>query len=388
MEESLNSRSDEIKVEGDRDQFLIPAEFIEVLTAIRMVTKLRRNDTKLLKDLCTSPQKAGIGPFRKNSPLYIRIPKESNFKLIDFEVSFIKNDYKNTFKVSTKSKIKSPGTNTLKFDQMFDGVKDVSFWFRNLSSNVKKRQFGPATVAYSALRFYSQGAEAKAKQKVKKNFIGAPRPAKPAEKYAGKIKVGFPIDAVGNLLTKGLDTINLAEVIINRSIISGKKTNRKPTPDEIKSFGIVCRMITRNISNLNTKEDITHLFPSDKIYKKHVRIAADLISMNNQEGGKGSSSKPAQPTMINLGKYCEKILEWASKRTSQTKHNYFRMFYQKALQEKEVIYAVGVSRVVGRKENKETYVKFQFRSVNNWLKEYETWIGLRKKDGDALGLDL
>ena len=64
------------------------------------------------------------------------------------------------------------------------------------------------------------------------------------------------------------------------------------------------------------------------------------------------------------------------------------MFYQKALQEKEVIYAVGVSRVVGRKENKETYVKFQFRSVNNWLKEYETWIGLRKKDGDALGLDL
>jgi hypothetical protein len=119
-----------------------------------------------------------------------------------------------------------------------------------------------------------------------------------------------------------------------------------------------------------------------------VNIAANLISTNNKEGGKGSSSKPSEPTVINLGKYCEKILDWASKRNSQTKHNYFRMFYQKALKEKEVIYAVGVSRVVGSKGNKYTHVSFQFRSVNNWLKEYETWIGLRKKDGDALGLDL
>jgi len=385
MEESLNSRNDKIKVPGSLDEVLIPAEFVEVLTAIRMVTKLRRNDRKLLNDICTSPQKAGIGPFSKSSPLLIRIPIESNFKLYDFAISFIKDDYENIFKVSTKSKIKSENTNTVKFDQIFDNTRDVTAWFRKLNYHIKRRQFGPATVAFSALRFYGQSLKGKAGEKATKNKPAVP--SRPDEKYAGKVKVGFPIDAVGHLLTRGLDVANLSTVISSRSKIKDSKTGgfKTPTKEEIKAFGIVCQMITRNISGLNTKSMINSFFTTDKKYQKYAVIAANLISTNNNEGGKGLS-RPAQPTLINLGKYCEKILEWASKRNSATKHNYFRMFFQKVLQQREVIYAVSKSEVVGRKENKITYVYFQYRTVNNWLREYETWIELRKKDGDALGL--
>ena len=385
MQESLNSKNDKIKVPGDVDEVLIPAEFVEVLTAIRMVTKLRRNDGKLLKDICTSPQKAGIGPFSKSSTLLIRIPIESNFKLYDFAISFIKDDYENTFKVSTKSKIKSDNTNTVKFDQIFDSTGDVTSWFKKLDFHIKRRQFGPATVAFSALRFYGQSLKGKAGTKATKNKPAVP--ARPNEKYAGKVKVGFPIDAVGHLLTKGLDVVNLSTVISSKSKIKDSKTGgfKTPTKEEIKAFGIVCQMITRNISGLETKSNIDSFFTTDKKYQKYAVIAANLISTNNNEGGKGLS-RPAQPTLINLGKYCEKILEWASKRNSATKHNYFRMFFQKVLQQREVIYAVSQSEVVGRKENKITYVYFEYRTVNNWLGEYETWIELRKKDGDALGL--
>jgi hypothetical protein len=386
MEESLNSKNDKIKIPGDVDEVLIPAEFVEVLTAIRMVTKLRRNDVKLLKDICTSPQKAGIGPFTKSSPLLIRIPIESNFKLYDFAISFIKNDYENIFKVSTKSKIKSENTNTVKFDQIFDSTRDVTSWFKKLDFHIKRRQFGPATVAFSALRFYGQSLKGKAGTKATKNKPAVP--SRPAEKYAGKVKVGFPIDAVGHLLTRGPDIGNLSTVIISRSKIKNSKTGefKPPTEAEIKAFGIVCQMITRNISGLDTTAMIDSFFTTDKKYQKYAVIAANLISTNNNQGGKGTSAKPAEPTLINLGKYCEKILEWASKRNSPTKHNYFRLFFQKVLQQREVLYAVSKSETIGRKENKITYVYFQYRSVNNWLKEYETWIELRKKDGDALGL--
>ena len=44
-----------------------------------------------------------------------------------------------------------------------------------------------------------------------------------------------------------------------------------------------------------------------------ISITENLISSNNQVGG-----KPAEPTVENLGKFCEKILEWASKENSST----------------------------------------------------------------------
>jgi hypothetical protein len=65
------------------------------------------------------------------------------------------------------------------------------------------------------------------------------------------------------------------------------------------------------------------------------------------------------------------------------------MFFEKVLQQKSIIYAVGVSSETGNKNTgKLTTVDFQYRSQINWFSEYHNWIGLRKKGDDALGLDI
>ena len=384
MDKSLNTTSG-ITLEGPIDGVKIPAEFVEILTAIRLVALLRRNDPKLKRTL-QIPNKAALPRFTSSSPLLIFIPEASNFPLIDFQVSYKKDDYKNTFKVSTKSQIKSKNTNTLKIDQIFDSVQDVGQWFRSMVGNMKREQFGPATVAFSALRFTSSSKGAVKKQSIPrelgKNFVGPIAPAQAAQRYAGKVKIGFPIDAVGHLLTRGPDIINLEDVIINRTVVELRNKKIKPTKQQVKEFGEVCRSLVRNITSINGNAKIRDSVQNKKM--AGISITENMISSNNEVEG-----KPAEPTVANLGKFCEKILEWASKENSKTKHNYFPMFFEKVLQQKSIIYAVGVSSETGNKNTgKLTTVDFQYRSQINWINEYHNWIGLRKKGDDALGLDI
>jgi hypothetical protein len=384
MDKSLNTTSG-ITLEGPIDGVKIPAEFVEILTAIRLVALLRRNDPKLKRTL-QIPNKAALPKFTSSSPLLIFIPEAANFPLIDFQVSYRKDDYKNTFKVSTKSQIKSKNTNTLKIDQIFDSVQDVGQWFRSMVGNMKREQFGPATVAFSALRFSSSSKGAVKKQTIPrelgKNFVGPIAPAQAAQRYAGKVKIGFPIDAVGHLLTRGPDIVNLEEVIMKNSQVIIRDVRTTPTKNQIKQFGEVCRDLVRNITSINGDAKIRDSVRNKKM--AGISITENLISSNNKV-----KDKPAEPTVANLGKFCEKILEWASKEKSKTRHNYFPMFFEKVLQQKSIIYAVGVSSETGNKNTgKLTTVDFQYRSQINWINEYHNWIGLRKKGDDALGLDI
>jgi len=384
MDKSLNTTTG-ITLEGPIDGVKIPAEFVEILTAIRLVALLRRNDPKLKRTL-QIPNKAALPRFTSSSPLLIFIPEAANFPLIDFQVSYRKDDYKNTFKVSTKSQIKSKNTNTLKIDQIFDSVQDVGQWFRSMVGNMKREQFGPATVAFSALRFTSSSKGAVKKQTIPrelgKNFVGPIAPAQAAQRYAGKVKIGFPIDAVGHLLTRGPDIVNLEEVIMKNSQVIIRDVRTTPTKNQIKQFGEVCRDLVRNITSINGDAKIRDSVRNKKM--AGISITENLISSNNKV-----NDKPAEPTVANLGKFCEKILEWASKEKSKTRHNYFPMFFEKVLQQKSIIYAVGVSSESGSKSTgKLTTVDFQYRSQINWFSEYHNWIGLRKKGDDALGLDI
>jgi hypothetical protein len=389
MDKSLKETGG-ITLPGTVEGVKIPAEFVEVLTAIRLVGLLRKNDTNL-KKILKIPKEAGLPTFNSSSPLLIFIPQASNYPLIDFQVSYIKNDYLTTFKVSTKSQIKSKNTNTVKFDQIFDSVQDVAIWYRETLSKMvgytKRGQFGPATVAFSALRFFKSSAGARQKQSVpnaigRKNFYGPLAPAVPAQRYANKAKVGFPIDAVGHLLTRGPDIINLESVIIKNSEVIIRNKRQKPTKQQIQEFGKICRNLVLNITSVTPTAKINMSVKNKKM--AGISITENLISSNNQV-----NDAPAEPTVANLGKFCEKILEWASKENSATKHNYYPMFFQKVLQNKSIIYAIGVSTQTGNKNmSKFTTVNFQYRSQNNWQSDYTNWIGVRKKGEDSLGLDV
>jgi hypothetical protein len=314
--------------------------------------------------------------FSNSSPLRINIPKKSNYPLTDYEISFKPDNYKETVKVSVKSKVKGENTNTLKLNQIFDSVTDVGRWYRSLNSAMKKEQYAQAQVAYAHLRYSSQSAAgSKGKAATKKS---AAVPPKAAEKYAGKVKVGFPIDAVGHILQ--IPYLKLDGVIMRRSIFLNGKVKRTPNAKEVKAFAIVCRKIARIIPRVSTSDNLDTIF-TKKSEAQMLATVINLISSNNMVAG-----KPAEPNLINLGKYCEKILEWASKDTSPTKlYNFYEMFHKKVLEERAICYAISDSKRHKSANGVKTEIIFKYETMVNWDK---LWVGLRKKDGDALGLDL
>jgi hypothetical protein len=376
LDNSLNTKTS-IFIDGEVSDVMVPAEFFEILTAIKMAVLLRNNDEKLKEILKFKDNQSGINyRFSKASPLKINIPENPNYPLTDYEVSFKPNNYKETIKVSVKSKVKSENTNTLKLNQIFDSVKDVGIWFRSLSSSIKKEQYAQAQVAYAHLRYSTQSSKgSKGKPATKKS---AAVPAKSAEKYAGKVKVGFPIDAVGHILQ--IPYLGLERVIMQRSKFMDGKVKRTPTAKEVKMLAIVCRKVARVISKTDTRSNLDVVL-TKKSESQMLSVINNLISSNNMVAG-----KPAAPDLINLGKYCEKILEWASKDSSPTRlYNFYEMFHTKVLEEKAICYAISDSKRHKTGNGVKTEIIFKYETMVNWDK---MWIGLRKKDGDALGLDL
>ena len=122
LKNSLTTDRDFI-IDGEVSEILVPAEFFEVLTAIKMSVLLRNNEVELKKVLKFLDTSKRINyKFSQASPLKINIPVKSNFPLTDYEISFKPDNYDETIKVSVKSKVKSDNTNTLKLDQVFDTV--------------------------------------------------------------------------------------------------------------------------------------------------------------------------------------------------------------------------------------------------------------------------
>lgn len=357
-------------IDGDVSSVMVPAEFFEILTAIKMSVLLRNNESELKNVLKFLDRSKNIDyKFEKNSPVKINIPKKSNFPLTDYELSFKPNNYNETIKVSVKSKVKSDNTNTLKFDQIFDTVRDVGVWFRSLSSSIKSKQFAQAQVAYANLRYSTQSKKSPGSVTKK----GAPKP-----KYSGKVKTGFPIDAVGHILQ--IPNLKLGGVIIERSKFMDGKIKRSPTTKEVRMFAIVCRRIPKIISGVDIKSNLDTIF-TKKSEAEMLATVINLISTNNQV-----NNQPADPNLINLGKYCEKILEWASKESSPSKlFNFYEMFHKKVLEDRAICYAISDSKKHKTSTGIKTEIIFKFETMVNWEK---MWIGLRKKDGDALGLDL
>jgi hypothetical protein len=364
-------------IDGEVDEILVPAEFFEVLTAIKMAILLRNNETELKSVLKFLDKSKKIDyKFSASSPLKINIPKKSNYPLTDYEISFKPDNYKETVKVSVKSKVKSDNTNTLKLNQVFDSVTDVGHWYRSLNSSMKKQQYAQAQVAYAHLRYSTQSKLGKKGKAATKR--SAAIPPTPAEKYAGKVKVGFPIDAVGHILQ--IPYLKLDSVIMARSKFMDKNIKRTPNANEVKMFAIVCRRIPRIISKTSTDTNLDAIF-TKKSEAKLLATVINLVSTNNVV-----NKIPAEPNLINLGKYCEKILEWASKKSSPTKlYNFYEMFHKKVLEERAICYAISDSKRHKSANGVKTEVIFKYETLINWD---TMWIGMRQKAGDSLGLDL
>jgi hypothetical protein len=370
LDKTLSVSSNSSKRIEFTGEVLVPAEFFEILSAVKMAVLLRNNDQDL-RNILAIPDDI---VFRKNSPIKIYIPKKANYPLTDYEIAFLPSNVdvnkQPTFKVSVKSKVKSSSANTVKFKDLFKDGYAVSQWYQSLEISTKLEEYGPELIAAAAMKFYGRSG-------------GAVREGKtiisPAGRYYDKVKLLFAIYALSLLIRNRKLQTKVFSGVNDYIKINGKS----PTNKEVQRLGKALEEIYKKMGTLKKDDLIEKAFPNAKD-KNNLYILTAFIGENLQKGG-----KPGEPIISNLIAQCEKTLEYMSRKTSKTKFNFFRMFYDKVLLSQKVAYAVTSKETVKAGKNKTTYIKYNFYSNVNWAKEYDTWIGLRRKDDkDMIGLDV
>tara|TARA_R110000868_G_scaffold380090_1_gene646071 strand:+ start:166 stop:1617 length:1452 start_codon:yes stop_codon:yes gene_type:complete len=321
----------------DAPKDLVPAEFYEVLTSIKLAVLLKSNNIKIRKTLGI-PNKMDL----TKSKIKIKIPQASNYPLVDYFISVSASDKESDpgLRISVKSKVKSPQTNTVKFKDVFEKTADVNDWYNKLDMSTKRTQKGPKIIAESALYVY--------------------------DNLKGIAASGVPIKALLNIIKVDKAKINL--------IINLKKYFNNINIDDLQKI----------LTQLHKKiRVVKHNTPLSEIIddKKLLTSATKMILSNMYTKG----GQPVNISFYNMALVCEKILEKTSYETSPTKYNFYQMFFDEVLTKKRVAYAV--SRLSGKT------LQFSYYSLVNFAQEYSNWLSLRSKGGpnsptDVIGLNV
>lgn len=318
----------------DINPTLVPSEFYEILTALKMAVCLEANN-KTIKTILGIPQPHDTS----RDKIKIKIPLQANFPLVDYFITLSDNlDDDSAIKISVKSKITSPKANTVKFKDMFDSKRSPAQWWDDLNSADKSKQKGQLLIAQGVMRAYEIGA--------------------------GRTNPRAPILALLNLIAS--DRTKIEPVLMQKFAIRntplmksllekinlGMSQTRTPNPD-----------LGSSEFNLNANEKQL----ADEIIKNNIKLN-DVPS-----------------NLVPFCYVCEKIVVESSRPTSASKYNFYQMFYDEVLSRQHVAYAV--STVSGGNLN------YNFYTLVNWAKEYHDWIALRTKNSpgglnDVMGLDV
>lgn len=336
----LTLKNNNATIPFDAPNDIVPAEFYEILTAIKLGVLLRSNDKTTFKIL-------GIPP-RMNlsqSKIRIKIPKQANMPLLDYFLSIKKDDdnEEDALKISVKSKVKSPETNTVKFADIFKNKDSVETWYKELATAAMKRgEKGQKIIAESAMEVY-QGAGA-------------------GGTFSGRAQVGVPLNAVLNLLNDANQNSRISTIIKQKFGINEK---------EIITLKQSLQTVFDNIKSLKKDDDLDKVITN----RKELLTISAIISNNLKQGG-----LPAEAKFKNLGIICEKILQAASKKTDSKNYNFYQMFFDEVLRKKELAYAITTVE--------KGHLNYNFYSKINFASEYKKWIELRSKATDVIGLSV
>jgi hypothetical protein len=341
----------------------LSSEFFEILSSLKAARLLQANNPSIMK-IFGIP----VDSIEANK-IKIYIPQRANEPLTDYEICYDKDHptygENGNLKISVKSKVRGSSAATVKFDTMFSDVSDVNVWFNKLSSGIKRRQVGQLNVAKSALSY----------------------------KSLGKITTLYPIRAVKMLLAsvlKGKVTSDFSSVIshgdinffkkmckeIDKKVTSGAASVRYiPIDDLISDAKILkeCKILMAHNLDKNVNQYLKLLD------KKPIKSGNNYIAEGTQEKYPFS--------LNNFALICEKIVVETSKEKSNTKLNFYKMFYDNVLTKKEVAYSV-----LSLKGTDEVKLEYGFYSKYNF-NQYKNWVALRSKNyafnmQDAQGMDL
>ena len=310
---------------------LVPSEFYEILSSIKLAILLRANDKKIKTVMGIEPRKD-----LRQVKLKIFIPKSATTPLVDYYVSLsTKPDEENSYKISVKSKVSSAKANTVKFADMFDKSKDVDTWYKELpSAKDRVAQVGPKAIASAIMDSYARNDR--------------------------KTAVRASMASVINLIK------------VDRKHIEGV-LNAKFGVRSISTFADVLTKIDSKLLNLNNKDSLGTI-----LTKKEYDFIWTFIK-NNLMGVKDLTDN-----IIPLAYICDKILIESSKKQANL-YNFYQMFHDEVLKRRHVAYAVS--------DFKAGTLSYNFYSMENWEQEYHAWIALRgqnstKEINGVIGLDV
>ena len=298
---------------------LVPSEFFEVLSAIKLSILLKGNDAKIKKVLGI-PARTNMSQVKAK----IFIPKQSNFPLVDYFISISptgKETESTAMKISVKSKVSSAKTNTVKFKDMYDKPSDVTKWYNDLTAADKRVQKGQKIIGESVMTSYSIGQ--------------------------GRVGPRAPV----------LSLIKLIE---------GDRTKIEPI---LQKFGVrdanKFKTLLEYVNNaMGTTRTPDPIFGKDlKTTAAQQKEITEFIKTNIRAGTEYEFS------LIPFCYICDKILVESSRESSSSKYNFYQMFYDEVLKRQHVAYAVS--------SFKAGVLTYSFYTQVNWAQEYHDWIALR-----------
>jgi hypothetical protein len=313
---------------------LVPSEFFEVLSAVKLSVLLRANDAKIKKIL-------GILPRTNMSQVKakIYIPKQSNFPLVDYFISISpsgKESESSAMKISVKSKVSSSKTNTVKFKDMYDKVSDVTKWYNDLSAAVKRDQKGQKIIGESVIQAYNIGQ--------------------------GRVGPRAPV----------LSLIKL---------IQGDRTKIEP----LLSQKFKIKDVNKFKALLEFVNNAMTVTTGNPTFGAGINTTAAQLKQIETIIRDNVDSADSGVNLFTFCYICDKILVESSRKNTVTGYNFYQMFYDEVLKRQHVAYAVS--------SFKAGVLSYDFYTAVNWDQEYHNWIALRNQSSTKgfnapIGLDV
>jgi hypothetical protein len=314
---------------------LVPSEFFEILSALKLSILLKNNDAPT-KKILGIPTRTNMSQIKTK----IYIPKQSNFPLVDYFISISpsgKENESSAIKISVKSKVSSAKTNTVKFKDMYDSTAEVTRWYNDLPAAQRTQQKGQKIIGESVVQSYSIGQ--------------------------GRIGPRAPV----------LSLINL---------IQGDRAKIEPV--------LVQKFKVRNLAKFKAllefvNDAMTTTRQPNPVFGTDLEVTTDQKKQLTEFIQNNITDKNTPISLIAFCYVCDKILVESSRETSTSKYNFYQMFYDEVLKRQHVAYAVS--------SFKNGILNYNFYTQVNWAQEYHSWIALRNQSSTnvfnaPIGLDV
>lgn len=305
---------------------LVPSEFYEVLSAIKLSKLLSVNDRKI-RNVLGVPAELDLSRLK----IKINIPVQANMPLLDYWININNTaDEDSSMKISVKSKVSSPKTNTVKFEDTFKGSSPDS-WYADLPRALKSENVAQRIIAQAVLDAYK---------------------------------------------LPGTNTRNSQIVPLQRLLKSEKKSEieRILTSFKVKIADIpVLERMLETLLKQTSKTGATKL--SDLISGSELALAENMTSHLPDPNN----------TFAAILYIFDSVIQESSRERSQTHYNFYQMFFDEVLKRNNIAYAVS--------SYKANTLHFDYYSLINWADEYKKYIALRHQSSSkginsSIGLDV